>query len=196
MTLNEKIKGLIKERGWKLKDLEKAIKQVFGDNGVTYFTLSRLGKGKSRYRMRTLHQICSVLGITKKELLKDVEENAQDVRDKYVLKSDENYGRLCYSQDAYLEILTPENNPLKKARLTLLPGGKTKLTQGSPRRKTELYVIEGKLKAYIGSKKYEIHEDELLEFESSMPHQFENKGAHIARCLIDEYQNGVNGGEK
>ncbi|MBN1794505.1 MAG: hypothetical protein JW844_06020 [Candidatus Omnitrophica bacterium] len=187
MTLNEKIKLLAKkEKGWKLKDLHQAIQRVFGEKGVTYFTLSRTGKRPSQYRDRTLHQICSVLGITKEELFKGTDEEGGPIGEEGPLCAGSDFGRLCYSDNAYLEILTPPGEDPKRMRLILGPGGKTKLTKELPGRRKRLYVLEGHLDAYVGNAHYHLEKDASLTFDSELPCQFANEGGSFMRCLIDE----------
>ena len=91
MKIYEKIKIVLKEKGWKLKDLHREIADLFEGNAVTYLTLLRTVHGQTQLRESTLFQIASALGQTPADLRKDTDE-------------EEKFTHYGYNKKAYLEI--------------------------------------------------------------------------------------------
>ena len=107
MKVNEKIKLLLKERSWKLKDLHRRIFDLFEDNSITYLTLLRTIHGQTKLRESTLFQIATALEKKPDEIRKDTDE-------------EEKFARYGYNKKAYLEIESTSLNFLT-AKLVLLP---------------------------------------------------------------------------
>ena len=177
MKIHEKINGLLKEKGWKLKSLHREIVDLFEENAVTYLTLLRTIHGQTQLRESTLFQIASALGQTPAKIRKDTDEEEKFIH----------YG---YNKKAYLEI---ESSPLDflRARLVLLAGAKTEVEQ-DPVEKGNfvkwLYGLQGETTCVViaenGPQKHIIRKNESFYFHSTQPHYFENPTAQKSVCLL------------
>lgn len=177
MKIYEKIKILLKEKGWNLTLLHKEIADLFEENAITYLTLHRTLAGKTNLRESTLHQIAAALGKTPKEIREGTDE-------------EEKVTHYSYNKKAYLEM---EINNLKilTAKLTLLPGAKTATEQDPPEHGDFikwLYGLKGELNCVVttenGPQRHIIRKDESFYFYSTHPHYFENPAGKKAVCLL------------
>ena len=177
MKIHEKIKLLLKEKGWKLKDLNKEIADLFEENAITYLTLLRTVHGKTKLRESTLFQIASALGQTPTDIRKDTDEE----------KKFTHYG---YNKKAYLEIES-SNLDFLTARLVLLPGAKTEIEQDPAERGNFLkwfYGLQGETTCVVmtdnSHEKHIIRKNESFYFRSTHPHYFENNTDQKSVCLL------------
>ena len=177
MNINEKIKLLLKEKTWKLKDLHRKILELFEDNSITYLTLLRTIHGQTKLRESTLFQIATALEKTPDEIRKDTDE-------------EEKFARYGYNKKAYLEI---ESTPLSflTAKLVLLPGAKTE-TERDPLEMGNfvkwIYGLQGEVVCAVttekGEEKHNIKKNESFYFNSTQPHYFQNNTNKKAVALL------------
>ncbi len=177
MKVHEKIKLLLKEKDWKLKDLHRSILDLFEDNAITYLTLLRTIHGQTKLRESTLFQIAAALKKTPEDIRKDTAGE-----EKFTL-----YG---YNKKAYLEI---ESNTLTflTARLVLMPGARTE-TEQDPGEKGNfvkwLYGLQGEMVCVVTTDKGEerrlVKRNESFYFASTHPHYFENPSTKKGICLL------------
>jgi quercetin dioxygenase-like cupin family protein len=95
--------------------------------------------------------------------------------------------KYVYSQNAYAEILSKEKQPFLSIRLVLEPGGKTNLEQDPielGRFEKWVYGVKGKITCVVGQEKIILGKDEVICFESTLPHYFENNTPKKASGVI------------
>jgi len=185
MKLGEKIRQVRLERGLSLTDLEGRLKEIFGKKALRYNTLYRIEKGMRDARISSLSQICIGLEISLKELKEGTEEEKLSLVD-YIKKRDK-IAKYVYSSNAQAEILSKEKQPFLALRLVLNPGGKTNLEQDPielGRFEKWVYGLKGKVSCAVGQEKFILGKDEVICFESNIPHYFENNTLQKAACII------------
>jgi transcriptional regulator with XRE-family HTH domain len=185
MTLNEKIRKMRKDRGLKIRDLEKRLIEIFGKNALRYNTLYRIEKGLRQARVSSLSQICIGLGVSLKELKEGTEEEKFSLVD--LFKKGEKFAQYVYSEKAYAHILTRERQPFLALRLFLEPDGQTKLEQDPlelGNYQKWVYGLKGKITCVVGNEKFLLRKNEAFCFNSNVAHSFQNNTAQKATCLI------------
>jgi len=185
MKLHDKIRQIRKEKGLSLRDLEARLVEIFGDKALRYNSLYRIEKGLRDARVSSLSQLCIGLGISLKELKEGTEEEKFFLVD-HIKKRDKT-AQYVYSEKAYAQILTKEKQPFLGVRLVLEAGGKTKLEQdpiGLGKFEKWVYGLKGKITCVVGQDRYNLRKDEVLCFESNLPHSFENNATQKASCII------------
>ena len=186
MKLGEKIKQIRIQKGLSLRDLSERLKSIFGNKAVRYNTIYRIEKGlRDAKRISSLSQICIGLEVSLKELKEGTEEEKFSLVD-YIKKRDMP-AKYIYSPNARLEILTKEKQPFLGSRLILLPGGKTNLEQDPleiGKFEKWVYGLKGKITCVVGQEKITLGRDEIICFESTIPHYFENNTTQKASCII------------
>ena len=185
MKLHDKIREIRKEKGLSLTALEQRLKEIFGNKALRYNTLYRIEKGLRDARISSLSQICIGLGISLKELKEGTEEEKFSLVD--FIKKRDRIAQYVYSEKAYAQILTKEKEPFLGLRLMLGPGGKTKLEQDPVelgKFEKWVYGLKGKVTCVIGQERYALKKDEVICFESTLPHSFENNTPQKASCIV------------
>ncbi len=185
MKLYEKIRLIRKQKGLSLINLEARLRDIYGDKALRYNTLYRIEKGLRDARIASLTQICIGLEVSLKELKEGTEEEKFSLVD-HITKRDK-IAKYIYSQNAYAEILSKEKQPFLSIRLVLEPGGKTNLEQDPielERFEKWVYGVKGKIICVIGQEKIALNKDEVICFESTLPHYFENNTPKKASCII------------
>ena len=177
MRISEKIKLLLKEKTWKLKDLHRKILDLFEDNSITYLTLLRTVHGQTKVRESTLFQIATALEKTPDEIRKDTDE-------------EEKFARYGYNKKAYLEIESTSLSFLT-AKLVLLPGAKTETEQDPVEMGNFvkwIYGLQGEVACVVttknGEEKHQIKRNESFYFNSTHPHYFENSTNKKAVAIL------------
>ncbi len=167
MKIGNKIKQLIKDKGWTLNALHQEIHKLFEKNTVSYRTLLRAVHDQTHLRESTLFQIACILGKTPAEIREGTGQ-------------EEKFTRYSYNNKAYLEIEST-NLDFLTARLVLLPGAKTEIEQDPSNRGNFvkwIYGLQGELTCAVlidgALKKYTIKKNESHSFPSTYPHYFEN----------------------
>ncbi|MBF0511684.1 MAG: cupin domain-containing protein [Candidatus Omnitrophica bacterium] len=177
MKIFEKIKGIIKEKGWTVVHLHNEIVSIFEENAVIYLTLHRTLNGKTKFRESTLHQVAAALSTTPKKLREDTDEQ-------------ETSTRYDYNQNAFLEIETT-NLKFLTAKLTLM-GGAITTTEQDPIERGEfmkwIHGLQGEMVCVVatpqGPEQHTIKKGDSFYFNSTQPHHFENKTRKKAECIL------------
>jgi len=185
MKLHDKIRQIRKEKGLSLKDLEERLVEIFGNNALRYNSLYRIEKGLRDARVSSLSQLCIGLGVSLKELKEGTEEEKFFLVEQ--IKKRDKTAQYVYSEKAYAQILTKEKQPFLGVRLILEAGGKTKLEQDPitlGKFEKWVYGLKGKITCVVGQDSFEVKKDEVLCFESNLPHFFENNTGQKAACII------------
>lgn len=185
MQIGEKMKQLREERGLSLLDLESRLKDIFGKKALRFASLYRIEKGLRDPRISSLSQICLGLEVSLKELKEGTEENKFSLVDH--IKKRDKVAKYVYSEDAWLEILSGEDDPFFAGRLVLNPGAKTNLEQDPVelgKFRKWIRGEKGKITCVVGQEKNILDKNETLRFSSIYPHYFENNTTHQASCII------------
>lgn len=186
MKLGEKIKQIRIQKGMSLREFAERLRTIFGAKAIRYNTIYRIERGlRDAKRISSLSQICIGLEITLKELKEGTEEEEFSLVDHY--KKRGNPAKYIYSPNARLELLSKEKQPFLGARLILKPGGKTNPEQDPielGRFEKWVYGLKGKITCAVGQEKIILSKDEVICFESSIPHYFENNTTQKASCII------------
>lgn len=185
MTLGEKIRQIRKEKSLSLTELEQRLVGIFGKKALRYNTLYRIEKGLRDPRIASLSQICIGLGISLKEVKEGTEEEKFSLVE--VIRKRDKIAQYVHSEKAQAQILTSDKHPFLGLRLLLAPEGKTKLEQDPTELgsfKKWVYGLKGKITCVVGEEKHEITKDEVIAFESTIPHHFENNTSQKAACII------------
>jgi len=212
MKLHEKIKKLRLEQGLSRKELHRFIVNDFKEAAITYRTLERIEAGDTDGKGSSLHQICTALKVSLKDLKKDTEEENKPVD---LVRKNNRLGRYVYNEKAFAELLIKQNRNFMAAELVLKPGGKTRLEQDPLLRLDEektkqikqilsglnldapvleeykilkfekyAYCLKGKIICCVDNQRYILRKGDGLAFESSAPHWFENASKTESRCII------------
>lgn len=178
MKIYEKIRLLLTERKLHLSVLHRKIKELFGDEAITYLTLHRTIHGLTKLRESSLFQIATSLGITPLEIKSGTDEDIE-------------VDRYEYNKKAYFDVLTKDTEFLP-IKLVLFPGTKT-LTEQDPLEKGNfikwVYPQIGEITCVIttdnGIQSHTIKKtDKPFWFKSTNPHYFENTSKRKSTCLI------------
>jgi len=184
MNLGEKVKQIREEKGLTLQDMAERLKEIFGKKALGYNAIYRIEKGLRDPRVSSLSQICLALEVSLKDLKEGTEEEKFSPVDQ--IKRRDGKAKYVYS-NAYAEILSKDRQRILALRLILLPGGKTNLEQDPlelGRFEKWIYGTKGKVTCVVGENKYILGKDEVIAFESTIPHYFENNTLKKASCVI------------
>jgi len=184
MKLGEKITQIRVERGLSLVAFAARLKDIFGKNALGYNAIYRIEKGLRDPRIASLSQICIGLEVSLKELKEGTEEEKFSLVDH--IKKRDKIAKYVYT-NAHAEILSKERHRFMALKLMLNPGGKTSLEQDPiDLGKFEKWVfgLKGKITCVVGESRYLLAKDEVLAFESNIPHYFENNTTQKAICII------------
>lgn len=185
MTLGEKIRQIRKEKGLSLTALKQKLASIFGKKALRYNTLYRIEKGLRDPRISSLSQICVGLGVSLKELKEDTEVEESHLVD--LIKKRDKIAQYIHSDKAQVHILTREKQPFAALRLLLESGGKSKIEQDPielGKFEKWIYGLQGKVTCVVGQESHILGRDEVISFESTMPHHFENNTSKKASCII------------
>lgn len=177
MKIHEKIKLILQEKGWTLKQLQREITDRFEENSITYLTLLRTVHGETKIRESSLFQIASALGMMPRDIRKGTD-------------NEEEYIYVRYNKKAYWEV---EKNDIgfAQGRLILLPGAKTE-----PLKDPEeiapfvkwIYGLQGEMTCVVntesGIEHFKITKNQSCHFKSTDFHYFENNTDKKSICLV------------
>ncbi len=185
MKLHEKIKQIRQEKGLSLRQLQERLTVIFGTKALRYNTIYRIEKGLRDPRISSLSQICIGLEISLKDLKEGTEEEKNQLL--YHISKRDKIAQYVYSQNAHASIFSKDNQSFLSLRLELAPGGKTNIEQDPieiGRFEKWVYGLKGKITCLVGEKKVTLGKNEVVSFESTIPHCFENNTLQKAVCLI------------
>lgn len=185
MKLHEKIRKIRKEKEISLRQLHANLVEIFGSKALRYNTLYRIEKGLRDGRVSSLSQICLGLGISLKELKEGTEEDKPQVAT--LIRKRDRTRQYVYSEKAQAQIISGINQSFLAEQLNLEPGGVTKLERDPSelgRFEKWIYCLKGKLTVNVGANKFTLSKDEVLFFESTIPHYFQNSTSKKASCIV------------
>lgn len=189
MKIYKKIRQLRKESGLSIRDLHEKIMSVFGNQTLSYDSLSRIERGtRSSLRLNTLYQISTALDISLKELKEGTEEAESRVAS-IMHRKDRQDKKFIYNEKAYALVMSPKELDFLVMELYLAPKGRTQLEQDPIEDKVykKLVVVnQGEVAVHIGEEVHTLKKGDSLSFKSSLPHYFENPTKNKARCTITQ----------
>lgn len=176
IKIAEKIKNLRLEKNITLDDLGKS-------TGFTKGYLSKLENSKKVPPIATLSRIAKALGVEIADFF-DREINhprhsivRKDER-KPVIRDGTLFG-YYYESIAYRK----HQKKMEPFIITLVPHAKDH-TIFDHKGEELMFVLEGRMRAFLGDEEYILNEGDCLYFDSSIPHRGECVGDKEARCLI------------
>ncbi len=175
MNIGELIRKLRKERKLTLFELSNK-------SGVALATLSRMENGRMTGTLNSHMNICRALEVALPDLYRDLVAADRIVE---VQSEKARADVSIHDNTATLEMLAA--NSLSKKMMPMM----IKISKGGQARAAEtkigiekfIYVLDGKVEAYIGKEKYDLNKGDTLYFESSVAHHFKNPGELEARLI-------------
>jgi len=188
MKIYEKIRH-IRQNATKLslKEFHKKLVDIFGDKALTYYSLCRIEKGhRDDIRITSLYQICTALGVSLKELKEGTDEEESKIVT-IIRRAERANNKYIYNKKASAEIISSKTLKFMAMELVISPGGTTSIEEDpieNDRFEKLVIVLQGELRAYLGSEQHLIKKGDTLSFASNIPHHFENPSNKKARCII------------
>ena len=176
MRIGDVIHRLRKERKMTLLQLSEA-------SGVALATLSRIENGKMTGTLDSHMAMCKAFEITLPELYKDLSSSKKtlEVQTKKNRAADVS----IHDKKSSSEILVSRAME-KKMMPTLVKihvGGVTHKEENKSGVEKFIYILEGKIEAFVGEEKYNLVKDDTLYFDSSLAHYFKNIGNGDSRLI-------------
>jgi len=170
----------------KLKDLERRLKVIFGDNAISYKSLIRIEKDQRDGRLKSIHQIACALGVDVKDLLSGTERELPHEKAFLadIMRKNSRAGKFTYDDKASIEILSSKKSSFMGVELVLEAGGATKEELDPDG--TELLIVctKGRITVHVHSEIHTIDSGDSIYFESHLPHHFENHENKTARAVL------------
>ncbi len=175
MFIGKKIKEIRETQGMSLSELAERSK-------VQIATLSRLENLKMTGSLESHMNIARALGVDITKLYAGIVKEESRVDVKTQNSSTDVY---IHNDKSSYEILT--NKVLSKKIMPILlqiePEGKTNKEENLVGTEKFIYVIEGKVMAYIGQENYSLSKGNSLYFDASLEHYFENENKTVTRII-------------
>ncbi|WP_210208087.1 helix-turn-helix domain-containing protein, partial [Pelagibacterium sediminicola] len=175
-AVGAQLKRLRATRGWSLSRLAAAA-------GVSVGLLSQIERGRSIPSLRTLTKLRVALDVSLGELIGQPDViNSNEVR--HVKRSNSRETLSIGGNQLIKEFLSPfKSEHLQFMLLNVAPGGGSgKQTYSYDGEKAGL-VLEGRFKLRLGDDVFELAEGDSFQFDSSIPHAFENLGDIPAKIV-------------
>ncbi|EAZ79152.1 helix-turn-helix domain-containing protein [Algoriphagus machipongonensis] len=179
IQIGNKIKGIRKEKGWKLGE--------FADkSGMSIAMLSKIENGRVIPTIPSLMQIINTLNLNLADFFSDLKVDGDF--NGFIFRKKEDYVSLSKEEDSvgyhYQMIL---NFPIDKASMEI-----SLLTLDSHAQREKLstsgfeyiYLIKGKLTYELGDETLEMEEGDSLFFDGEMPHVPKNTQSNEAILLV------------
>ncbi len=175
MHIGEKINQLRKSQKMTLKDLSEG-------SGVQIATLSRIENGKMTGTLESHMKIAEALGISLTGLYSNIDQENRTVSHQ---AKDHSTDMFVHSEKSSYEILTAKvfKKKMMPIMLKIEPGGRTNPEQNQPGTEKFLYVLDGRINAYIGEDSFPLSAQHTLYFDASLKHCFGNEGSKTARVI-------------
>lgn len=186
MKVHERIRKIREEKGLKLIDLYRRIKEHFGPKAINYRTLKRIQAGDTEPTEFSLYRISIGLGIRLKDLLAE----EKDVLVKFIPKDKPeghyDYAPACAHAD---KLATRKLQGMLPQKLFLAPKAKTRLETTPEKKDTQtyqkwVYGLKGETVCIVGEERYVLTRGDACFFDSRHAHYFENTSAKPACCLV------------
>jgi len=164
------------------KERKMTLAELSAKSGVALASLSRIENGRMTGTIESHIAICAALEINLPDLYKDLDDAKKTVD---VQTKDSRANTFVHDRKSAIEILTSQ--AMQKKMMPVLirigKGGTTHKEETKVGVEKFIFVLDGKLEAYIGDKKHSLSKGDTLYFESSLPHHFKNIGAGESRLI-------------
>ncbi len=173
--LGERIRELRKEK--KLTLVEIAQK-----TGIAQATLSRIETGTMTGTVESHSRIADAIGISLAELYSGIDERESATHHR---KKEDEPKVTHHGPHLQIELLTSESSKKKITPylITLHAGAQSSPESAERGVEKFFYVLEGEVKAVLGSKEFPLKTGETLYFDASAPHHLVNDKKSTARIL-------------
>ena len=175
MHVGELIRKFRKEKKMTLLELSEK-------SGVALATLSRMENGKMTGRLESHIKICAALEITLPELYKDLPTSKKIIE---LHTKTGNADVFIHNKKSSSEILisSAASKKMTPVMVTISENSSTNNEEAKPGIERFVYVLDGKIEAYIGEEKYNLTKGDTLYFAASIPHHFKNTGGGAAHLI-------------
>jgi quercetin dioxygenase-like cupin family protein/DNA-binding Xre family transcriptional regulator len=175
MHIGEIIHNLRKERKMTLAELSSRSK-------VALATLSRMENGKMTGTLDSHMRLAEALEIALPDLYRELSPPRKAVE---VQTRKARTDVFVHDKRSSSEMLA--SNVLNKKMMPVLikvqKGGTSHKEETKPGIEKFIYVLDGKVEAYVGSERYVLSKGDTLYFNSSVQHYFKNLGAGESRLI-------------
>lgn len=186
MKIHERIRKIREQKGLKLIELYRRIKEHFGHKAINYRTLKRIQAGETEPTEFSLYRISIGLGIK----LKDLMAEEKDSPVKFIPK-DKPEGHYDYAPaKAHADKLaTRKLKGMLPQKLFLAPKAKTRVeitpeAEGEKTYQKWVYNLKGETVCVVEGKRYVLKRGDACFFDSHHSHYFENTSSKHACCLV------------
>ena len=167
------------------KEKKMTLEELSAKCGTAVATLSRIENGKMTGTLHSHMKICDVLGIALPDFYKGLTLTKREVE---VQSRKARTEIFVHNKGSTSEMLASKamNKKMMPVMIKLNKSGVTHNEETRPGIEKFIYVLDGKIEAYIGDEKYDMTGGDTLYFESSLPHYFKNTGSGESRliCVI------------
>lgn len=165
-----------------------SLQQLASISGVSIGLLSQIERGRSSPSLRTLTKIRVALEVSMTELFAPP-ETIDKTEGKIVVRQD-NRNHLDLGPDKLIkELLSPPGYQFIQSMILQIPpgGGSGKDTYQNQGEKAGL-VLQGYFRLFVGDGIFDLRKGDSFQFDSSVPHRFENKHNEGAEVLWVVYE--------
>lgn len=176
MHVGEVIKKFRMEKKMTLAQLSK-------ESGVALATLSRIENGRMTGTLDSHINICEALEITLPELYKYLPSSKK----KLEVKTGGSEPKISvHDKRSSFEVMASniQNKKMLPILLRIAKGAHTNTEETKPGVEKFIYIMEGKVEAFIGENKYALAQGDTIYFDSSVPHHFKNTGIGETRLMV------------
>jgi len=166
MKIGKRLKTLRKERKMTLKELSQK-------SGVQVATLSRMENNILVGPIKSHINICKALGVFLSDFYRQIEEDHKMVS---LSKPEAELLSYANSREYSTEMLVKKvlDQKMMPFLLRIKKDGKTEAEKEKRGSQKFTYVLEGRIKATVGEKEYELLKAESIYFDASLSHVFYN----------------------
>ncbi len=174
MYIGEKLHAIRKAKKMSLTELSEK-------SGVQMATLSRIENKKMVGTLESHMQIARAIGIDVTELYKGLSHQNAIID----FGHDKNSDVFTHSDDASFQILTKNimNKRMMPTLVRLEEGGKTNKEQSPGGTEKFIFVLDGHVEINVDEQIFNLHKNNTLYFDASLPHSFRNMGKVAVKLL-------------
>jgi len=164
------------------KEKKMTLLELSAKSGVALATLSRVENGKMTGTLESHMRICEALETTLPEFYRDLALSKKQVE---VQTKRSRTDVFIHDKSAASEMLASKilNKKMMPMLIKINKGGATHEEETKPGVEKFIYILDGRIEAFIGEEKYNLTKGDTLYFESSIPHHFKNTCAGESRLL-------------
>jgi transcriptional regulator with XRE-family HTH domain len=175
MHVGQIIRKFRKEKNMTLLELSQK-------SGVALATLSRVENGKMTGTLESHIKICEALDVSLPEFYKDLSAK----RTVEVTNKETKPSVFIHNKKMSSELLAANavNKKMMPVLVKISDGGSTSIEETRSGLEKFVYVLDGKIAAFIGEETFNLTKGDTLYFTVSGPHYFKNIGAGEGRIII------------